>query len=311
MSSVKVSPALPPGMGKKQKKFISSLKNNLVAWMIAFPSVVLFIYFVWFPIIQGGYLSFFHTVGFKTKEFIGLKNYVDVINAADFNKAVANTLVYVFWSFVLGYFVPIVVAIMINEMVHFKSLIRFSVYFPVITPGLAAVLIWGVLYSPGEGGLLNAILASLHLPMSQWLSDPTLTIPLIVVTMVWKSFGATVIIYLASLQNISQELYEASTLDGASIWNRLRHITVPQIYNVASICFILQFIGVFQLFYEPLTMTGGGPINASVTLMLLNYRYAFEKYEMGRAVAIGMIVFVILVTFSIIYFKFNKEKETE
>ena len=128
---------------------------------------------------------------------------------------------------------------------------------------------------------------------------------------VWKSFGLSVIIYLASLQNINQDLYEAATLDGASIVKRFSHITVPQIYNLASLMFILQFIGVFQIFYEPLAMTGGGPNNASVSIMLLNYRYAFEKIEMGRAVAIGVIVFVILMAFSLLYFKLNKAKETE
>lgn len=129
--------------------------------------------------------------------------------------------------------------------------------------------------------------------------------------MTWRGFGSTAIIYLASLQGVNNELYEAATLDGAGVLGRVRYITFPQISNIIGLMFIMQIIGVFQIMYEPLTMTDGGPNNASMSLMLQGYFYGFRYFEAGRSMAVSTITFFILVMLTAVYFKVNKDREAE
>jgi multiple sugar transport system permease protein len=117
-------------------------------------------------------------------------------------------------------------------MVYFKSVFRFSVYFPPMVPGVATAVMWYFMFDPGQGGLLNTMLNSIGLPQLQWLQNPSLTIPLIIVTLTWRAFGGTTTIYISSLQGVNQELYEAATPDGADLWNRIRSITIPSISNM-------------------------------------------------------------------------------
>ena len=153
------------------------------------------------------------------------------------------------------------------------------------------------------------LLNSVGLPKGAWLSSMTMAIPMIVVTMTWKGAGATTLIYLAGLQSINPELYEAAIIDGANVRQRLWHITVPQIYNLGRTLLILQIIAVFQILYEPLVMTNGGPNNASVSLMQLVFRYAFQDYHYANAAAVSVIISLILITLTLAYNKLNKPKD--
>lgn len=293
-------------LNKRFKKFF---KKNIIGWLILLPSVILFAFFIWEPLLYGIRLSFFETQGLTTIKFNGFQNYIDVITDSVFIKALTNTVTYVLWSLLIGYLVPIIVAIIINEVVHLKSLFKFVIYFPNMVPGLANLLLWSFLLDAGPGGIFNSILAHLKIPPAIWLNNPHHTIALLIVIMTWKSFGATALIYLASLQGVNQELYEAVTLDGAGILARVRYVTIPSIFNIARLLLIMQVIAVFQVLYEPLIMTGGGPNHASETLMLLNYKYAFWDYAFGKATAVGVIVSLILITLTIVYLKVSKENE--
>jgi multiple sugar transport system permease protein len=134
---------------------------------------------------------------------------------------------------------------------------------------------------------------------------------LIVLVMTWRGFGSTAIIYLASLQGVNHELYEAAALDGAGVWRKLRSITLPQIAPIVGILLILQIIGVFQVLYEPLTMTEGGPNNASMSLNLLSYQYAFRYFQAGHSLAVGGVTFVILAVITVVYYRLNKQLQTD
>jgi multiple sugar transport system permease protein len=295
-----------------KKGFRTAISKNIIGWLILLPSVLLFTFFIWQPILYGIKLSFSNTVGFTTAGFAGLQNYKDVISDPTFVQALKNSVTYTIWSIIIGYLIPIVIAIILNEMVNLKSFFRFSIYFPNMIPGMANLLIWGILFEAGPQGFLNAIIGKFGMSPSQWLSDPKLTIPLLIIIMTWKSFGATALIYTASLQNINQELYEAASLDGAGIFARVKYITVPGIYNIARLLLIMQIISVFQVFYEPMVMTYGGPNNASVSLMLLSYNYAFQGSAMGgmaRSSAVSVIVCLILITLTGIYLKVSKANE--
>ncbi|HHV99837.1 MAG TPA: sugar ABC transporter permease [Clostridiaceae bacterium] len=297
----------PLNVKRSIRTTLAAIKLNTAAWLLLIPSLISFIIIVWMPMISGIVLSFFETKGYDAVKFVGLRNFIDVIQDSEFKSTLLNTVSYTVWSLIIGFLFPIFVGILLNEMIHLKAFFKFSVYFPTIVPGIACSLLWSFMFDPGKGGLLNSLLAQLGLPQSSWLQNPKLTIPLIVTTMTWKGFGGTSLIYLASLQGINQELYEASIIDGASVVQRIRYITLPQIANIILLMLIMQIIGVFQVMAEPLTMTDGGPNNASTSLMLQSYFYAFRYFRADKSMALGVITFVMLALLTVIYQLFSKK----
>jgi multiple sugar transport system permease protein len=293
----------------KKKTNNNKWRQNLSGWAIMFPSLVLFAFFVWEPLIQSVRISFFNTKGFTTYEFVGLQNYIKVFNDPIFIKALGNTFLYIFWSLLIGFLVPIVMAILLNEVVYFKSLFRVGMYFPNAVPGVATVMMWSLIMTPGKSGILNAFIGILGVSPQKWLENPTWTIVLIVLTMTWKGAGATALIYLARLQGINQEHYEAAAIDGAGIWHRIIYITVPGLFSTCKTLLILQVISVFQVLYEPMVMTGGGPNYASISLMQLNYKYAFQDMKISQATALGVIIAIILITLTVLYNILNRGNE--
>lgn len=288
------------------KQFI---KRNIGGWLIMLPSIALFLFFVWVPLASNVSLSFFETQGYTKVKFVGFDNYLAVIKEPVFIKAFINTFKYTFWSLIIGFFIPIILALLLSEIIHFKSFFRTFIYFPNIIPGLAVVIMWKFLYDPDPNGALNAILAIFNLPALSWLNNRFFVIPLIVLTMTWKGAGATTLIYLAVLQGIDNTYYEAARIEGANLWQRFRYITIPHLLPTIRMLFILQIISVFQVFYEPYVMTSGGPDNASISLLQLVYRYAFTIGETDKAAALGVIVALMLITLTVIYLRFTKEKE--
>jgi len=290
-------------------KLRAKIIKNLIAWGIMLPSLALFAFYVWLPLVQSLRLCLYETKGFRTIRFVGLENFASVFAHPDFWPAAINTFSYTFWSLIIGFLIPIVMAVMIQEMVHGKSIFRVAVYLPNIVPGLATVFLWRYLFKSGDNGGLNMLLNAVGLNGGEWLSNATLAIPMIVVAMTWKGAGATTLIYLAGLQGINPELYEAAIIDGANVRQRIRHITVPQIYNLGRTLLILQVIAVFQVLYEPLVMTNGGPNNASVSLMQLVFRYAFEQYDYAKATSVSVLISIALITLTLVYNKINKPKD--
>lgn len=220
-----------------------------------------------------------------------------------------NTVLYTFWSLLIGFLVPIIIAVILNEVVHLRGLFRVGVYLPNVVPGIAVAMIWLFIFKPSDTGMLNMLLAKVGVQPKVWLTNPRWTIPLIVITMTWRGAGATALIYLAGLQGIDPELYEVAALDGAGIWRRLWSVTVPNIYNLARTMLVLQIISVFQVLYEPLIMTNGGPNDASISLMLLVYKYAFEKFDYSKAAAVSVFIAALLIIFTALYNKIVKEEE--
>jgi multiple sugar transport system permease protein len=293
----------------KVNKTHTFLGNNMSGWLIMIPAIILFIFFVWEPLLENIRLSFYSARGITTVNFVGLKNYKDVFKDPAFMPAIKNTIAYTCWSLVIGFLVPIIMAILINEMVYAKGLFRIGTYFPNVVPGLATVLMWGFIFRPGDTGILNIILSQFGIGPQVWLNNPKLTIPLIVITMTWRSAGATALIYLAGLQGINSELYEAAIIDGASIWNRVVHVTIPNLRNLGRTLLILQVMAVFQILYEPMVMKNGGPNNASISIMELVYNLAFGKYDFPKASAIGVLMSIFLITVTVIYNRFVKVQD--
>lgn len=294
-------------MSKKlDKKSRASLKRNTSAWLIMLPSILLFAFFVWAPLFENIRLSLFDAQGIRTIKFVGIENYLRVFTNPSFLPALRNTFYYIFWSLLLGFWAPIVIASLITETLYFKGLFRVGVYFPNILPGLASVMLWGFFFRPGKTGVLNILLDKIGIDPFTWLTTPGWTIPLIVLTLTWKAAGSTALIYMAAISNISQELYEAATIDGASPFKRFLHIMLPSILSLGKTLLILQIIAVFQILYEPLVMTNGGPNNASISIMQLVYKYAFQDYNYSMAAALSVMICAVLVVLTVVYFKVTK-----
>lgn len=301
-----------PGAALKNKKpwTFSRFIGEFGGWVFIIPSFILFAFFVWEPMLYGVVLSFSKLRAFDIVGFAGLENYRYVFSHPYFAKALLNTVQYAFWSLIIGYLVPIIVAIILNEVVHAQRFFKFVAYFPALVPAVAALLMWQFLLTPGQEGIINSILSQLGIAPLQFLQNPNWTIPLLIMTLTWKSAGSTTMVYLASLQGINGELYEAASLDGAGVWSKLRYITLPGIFNTARLMLIMQIISIFQILYEPMVMTGGGPNNASISLMYLSYQFAFDKIQFNYAAVVGIVVSVILLILTAIYMKLVKPQES-
>lgn len=284
-------------------------KRDLLGWLVMLPSLILFAFFVWEPLLENIRLSFSTAKMYTITGFAGLDNYKMVLSDVDFAAAFKNTFSYTFWSLIIGFVVPIIMGILITETVHFKGLFRVGVYFPNIMPTIATIWIWTYFFNPAKTGVLNILLDKLGMEPFTWLSNPKWTIPLIIITMTWKSAGSTALIYMANISSISPDLYEAATIDGAGIRQRICHITLPSILGIAKTMLILQVISVFQILYEPLVFKNGGPNNASISLMMLMYRYGYRDFHVPKAAALSVMICIILIVLSGIYMKMTKKKE--
>lgn len=292
---------------KRPTSFLAVLKNETFMWILLVPTVFALVLCQWNPIVRGMITSFFQTRGFKTVEFVGLQNYINVLQDSMFLQTLWNTVQYVLWSIVLGIVPPLGIAIAINEAVHAKQTFKVLAYVPAIAPALAVSIIWKNLFSPAPGGLFNQLLLSLGLPTSQWLLNENLTIPLIILTMTWSGYATTMLLYLTALQSLSQDLYEAAVVDGAGVWRRIFRITLPHLSPTMLLLVVRQIIGVFQVFDQPLVMTDGGPNNASLSMGLTTYKLAFSYMSVDRAMALGTVSFCILIFATLFYFRMEKK----
>lgn len=293
----------------KGNAFTGFITRDLGAWMLLIPMLICVFYFTLRPQILSIYWSFHKMVMYEPKEFVGLKNYITVLSRPDFFQTVRNTFTYVLYSMIIGFPLPFLLALVMNELVHFRKLTRVLVYFPSVMPAMAISLLWVFIYNPSAGGLLNMILVKMGMEPYQWLQDSRFTILWIVISMTWNGCGATALYYFAAMQGINRELYEAALMDGAGYWRRVWIVTLPYMYGMLILFAVRQIISVFNVMEQVLQMTGGGPNNASVTLGLLNYRYAFENGGKNAqfALALGVMMFLVLSVFAIAYFFLDKK----
>lgn len=301
-------------MGKKEisqseKKKNKFKKSDLFGWLIMLPSIILFTFFVWEPLLESIRLSVYSAKGVELQEFVGFANYLSVFKNVRFQAAFINTFKYIGWSLIIGFVVPIILAIFISETVRGKSLFRIAVYFPNMIPGMAVSLLWIYFFRPGPTGVLNILLSKVGIEPQVWLNNAALVIPLIIIVLTWKGAGSTSLIYMAGISGINPEYYEAAAIDGAGILGRIWHITLPQILSLGKTMLILQIISVFQILYEPLVLTNGGPNNASMSIMLLVYKYAFSEYNYPCAAALSVVICIVLIVLSGLYMKLTKSKE--
>jgi multiple sugar transport system permease protein len=287
---------------RNSERLLQTLRRNGSGYLFLLPALVIFAAFVWYPIILGFVMSFQNIDMINPPTWVGWLNYQRIFADPLFPLAVRNTLAFTGYALLIGFFVPIILALLVNEMHHWKGFFRLAFYLPVMLPPIVTVFLWRWIYNP-DSGLLNALLHLVALPQGLWLESPATALPSLVVVATWNAAGSTILIYLAALQGVPVTYYEASEIDGANLWRRLWHITLPVIRPVMLLMLVLQIIATMQVFTEPFTITSGGPQNATLPVVLLIYNYAFQDGDFGQASALGVLLFLVLAVFALIYMR--------
>jgi multiple sugar transport system permease protein len=284
-------------------------RGGLTSLLFMLPMLAVFGAFSWYPIVRTVIMAFQHTNLVQPAEWVGWQNFRTVWNDPLFPTAVKNTLWFAGLALIFGYPLPLAAAVLMSELRRFRGIFSALAYLPVVIPPVVAVLLWKTFYDAGSNGVFNTILGWVHLGPYPWLQSPDWAMPSLVLESTWANAGGTVIIYLAALKGVNRELYEAASIDGAGLWNKVFHVTIPQLRGVLLVTMILQIIGTAQVFLEPYLFTSGGPNNSTITVLLLIYNYAFGNSlggDYGSATALSLMLAAFLAVFSLIYLRVTK-----
>lgn len=289
---------------------------HIVAWIFMAPAVLSIIVWAYYPLFKGMLMAFQDYRILGGSQFIGLDNFIEAFSQDTFWRGMLNSFIYVALNLGLGFFVPIILALMLNEIPRGKMLYRTLFYLPAVTSGLVIMFLWKWFYDPSPQGLFNTLITyynemaiglanSIH-PMfthlaispQTWLQDPKLAMLCVVLPGIWAGAGPGSIIYLAAMKGIPDEMYEAAELDGAGVWSKIWRITLPTLKPLIIINFVGAFIGSFKAMENVFVMTGGGPLNATHTIGLEIWYNAFMYLKFGYATAAAWIMGSMLIGFT-------------
>lgn len=294
----------PPKSPRRRRLHID-WGQQLTAYLFLLPALAVFAVFAWFPILNSVVMSFqnVNLVDASRSTWVGFRNFERMFADPTFAASWINSFEFTVLSIIIGFFVPVVVAVLVNEMRLARGFFRVVYFLPSVIPPLIGLLVWRLIYSPNPGGLLNNLVVALGGAPQQWLQDPALVKPSILIIMTWGGFGGTMLIYLATLQDLPVELYEAAEIDGASIWQRARHIILPYLRPTMLVLLIIQVLGLVQIFIEPLVLTQGGPGQATMTPVFTLYRKGFLNGDYGLAAAWSVLLMIVLGLISLVYLR--------
>jgi len=269
--------------------------------------------FFFVPVLAALLLSFtdfdIYALGnFSVVRFVGLRNYLQIAGDPLFWKALKNTLYFLLAGGPLSIAVSLGAALLLNaKMVRWKPVFRFVYFAPVVTTLVAVAVVWRFVYHP-RFGLLNYALGLVGINPIDWLGDPNWAMPAMIILAVWKNFGYNMIIFIAGLQNIPESLYEAANIDGAGSWECFRRITLPLLAPTTMFITIITMIGYFQFFAEPYVMTQGGPLNSTLSIVMLMYQQGFRWWSMGYAAAIAFVLFLFILLASVVQTRLQRRR---
>jgi len=276
------------------------------------PAVLLFAIFNIYPLLYSGFLSVMDWNGFSPERtFVGLDNYRAIFASSQFRNALTVTLKYTVGVTVLSVVLGLVIAVLLNADIRGRNIYRLIYFLPVVTSTVAAAVVWRYLMTPGTG-YADGFLRNLGLtpPSPAWLRNPDWALRIVILVGVWKRLGFNIVVFLAGLQNIPKDFYEAATVDGAGTVQRFRHITVPLISPITLLLVIMSIIDAFLIFDVVYVMTDGGPVGTTEVVGLLLYRQAFRYFNLGDASAMGWVIFAIVFVVTLIQWKFFGARET-
>jgi ABC-type sugar transport system permease subunit len=286
--------------------------THYALWFIM-PAFVLYTVFVIAPTLSAAYLSFTSWNGISDDiRFIGFSNFVEIWNSTRVHHALKNTLIFTVVLVILENILAIALAILVDKVRWFKNIFRSIFYFPVLMSGVVMGFIWVIILNYNFG-VVNQLMDMLGLSAMKvdWLGDPDLALISIILSTVWKMSGYYMVIYLAGIQGIPQDLTEAASIDGANSWQQFRHITFPLLASAMTVCMMLSMIAALKIFDQIAVMTDGGPGFATETLTYIIYKVGFGELRQGFGTALAIVLFLITLIISLVQIKLLRKREVQ
>lgn len=268
-------------------------KSGRLGFILSAPYILFALLFIVFPLLFSVFLIFHRWDGMSAPTWIGMKNLGRLVNDSLFYRSLLNTLQFLLIHIPLQIFFALIFAVTLNSIKLLRGFFRAVYFMPVVVSGVVVTIVWLQLYSY-DNGIMNGILSGIGLPRVPWLVSTSLAMPSIAIMATWKNVGLYTVMFLAGLQGIPDEFYEAATIDGASQVRMFFKITIPLLRPTMTLVVVLSTINGFSLFVEPFVMTGGGPLNATLSSVLYIYNQAFSFGHLGYAAALGFVFAVII-----------------
>jgi multiple sugar transport system permease protein len=284
---------------------VRRVRAGLPGYVLIAPAVLATVVFLLVPMVVSAYWSLTEFNGIRPPTFVGLQNYVDLISDERFLRALQNTTFFVVMGMGIGPVLGLGSAILLNNSLRLRGLFRSAFFLPTMVSLVAVAAVWKMLYQ--DQGLINQVLGFFGLPGHAWLNDPTTALPAVVVTSIWQGFGFETVVFLAALQSIPREYYDAARVDGAGAWAQFRHVTLPGLRATIVFVYIIGIIGSFQTFDQVFVMTQGGPVGSTRTVVY-DLIEEFNRLNLGTASAIAYILLVILAALSFVQMRFFEER---
>lgn len=307
-------PTPPPAVRRAVRRTPRSWYRGggLANLLFVLPMLFVFVFFSWSPIVQSVIMSLQKT-NLIVSEWVGLDNYAVVLSDPELGRAVLNTIYFAILALLFGFPLPLLMAMLMSEVRRGKGIYSALAYLPVVIPPVVAVLLWKFFYSADPSGVFNTVLGTVGIPPQPWIQDAVQAMPSLVLEATWAGAGGSIIIYLAALLGVPPELYDAAEVDGAGVWKKIWHVTLPQLRGILFIMLILQIIATAQVFLEPFLFTGGGPAGATRTVLLYIYDKAFRNSlggDYGEATAVSVLLAIVLAVLSWLYFRLTDRWST-
>ncbi|NEE01919.1 carbohydrate ABC transporter permease [Phytoactinopolyspora halotolerans] len=284
---------------RSRRRPSASRKLRRAGWLMVAPALGHSILWIAIPVLATLVLSFTDYRVISAPRWVGLDNYIEIWNDAVFRKATWNTIVYTFFTVPVSMAVAVVIAVLLNQRIVGRTLYRAAFFLPHVTATVAIAMVWLWMYNP-QYGLLNGLLSIVGLPGQVWLGNPDWALWSVIIVGIWQGIGIKMLIYLAALQNIDPNLYEAASIDGASKIQQFFSVTLPMLKPATFFVFVVSIIGAFQVFDQIYVLTDGGPANATTMMTYEVYRSAFQNFRMGMACAQSVVLFAFLIVLTVV-----------
>ncbi len=280
-------------------------RKVLPAYLLIAPAIASSVAFLYIPIVFSGYWSFTKYNGLAPPTWVGLENYTDLLSDEHFLKALLNTVIFVIIGMGIGPMLGLLSALLLNQAVRGRGFFRTAYFLPVMTSLVVVATIWKVLLN--QNGIVNEVLGVFSIPAHNWLGDPSTSLVSVTVTSIWQGFGFETVVFLAALQSIPRDLYDAALVDGATAWHRFRYVTLPALRPTIAFVYIIGIIGSFQVYDQIFVMTSGGPLNSTRTVVF-DLVDRFDSLKYGEASAVAYVLLMILATLSYIQMRVFEER---
>ncbi len=298
----------------RQARHPNTLRREHREWLLFAlfigPNLLLFSVFTYWPLLYNIYLSMVRWDFLRpTKPFVGLQNYVSAFSDPRFWNIIWQTATFTVWSVGLTLVIGLLLALLLNQPLRYRNTARAIVFSPVVMSGAVIAVVWSYIFDP-RYGLINQLLGMIGLSSPNWLADSFWAMPAVIIVYVWKNLGYAVVIYLAGLQNIPRELYDAARVDGAGAWERFWNVTLPGLSPIAFFLSVTSILACFQAFDIIRVLTNGGPADVTTTLVFHLYELGFVSYDAGKAGVVAVVLFLIMLVLTIIQIRYLERQVT-